>query len=91
MKLKLQKIIKVLDFSERPILSDYVEFLMSGPDKILVNFFKKSGISKNEFARKAGINRRSILSWINKEKAVSEECYYKIRKIIEEYEIQLSN
>ena len=64
---------------------------MSGLDKILVKFFKKSGISKNEFARKAGINRRSILSWINKEKAVSEEYYYKIRKIIDEYEIQLSN
>lgn len=49
---KIKKIIKVLDFSEKPILSDYVEFLMSGPDKILVNFFKKSGISKNDLREK---------------------------------------
>lgn len=83
---KINKIVEVLDFSEEPILSDYVKFLIAKPEKILVDFFKNSGVAKNEFARKAGINRRSILSWINKEKTVSEECYYRIKKAMDEYE-----
>ena len=49
------------------------------PEKILIKFFEKSGISKNEFAKRAGFNRRSILEWINKEKSISEESYYKIK------------
>ena len=33
---------------------------MSSPEKMLIKFFEQSGISKNEFAKRAGFNRRSI-------------------------------
>lgn len=59
---------------------------MSNPEKMLVEFFEKSGISKNAFAKRAGFNRRSILEWINKEKSISEQSYYRIKKFMKEYE-----
>lgn len=83
---KIQKIIKVLQFTEKPKVSEYTEFLMSNPEKMLKNFFARSGISKNAFAERAGINRRSILEWINKEKSISEESYYKIKKVMKEFQ-----
>ena len=83
---KIDRIVKALDFTEKPKVSEYVEFLMSNPEKMLVKFFKESGISKNAFAKRAGFNRRSILEWINKEKSISEESYYKIKRFMQEYE-----
>ena len=83
---KINKIVKALEFTEKPIVSEYVEFLMSKPEKMLVKFFKESGISKNEFARRIGFNRRSILEWINKEKSISKESYYRIKKFMKEFE-----
>ena len=83
---KIDKIVKFLKFTEEPKVSEYVKFLMSNPEKMLIKFFKQSGISKNEFAKKAGFNRRSILEWINKKKSISEESYYKIKKFLKEYE-----
>ena len=53
--------------------------------KMLVKFFEESGMSKNAFAREAGFNRRSILEWINKEKSISEESYYKIKRFMNKY------
>lgn len=82
---KIDKIVKVLEFTEKPKVSEYVEFLMSNPEKMLVKFFEESGMSKNAFAREAGFNRRSILEWINKEKSISEESYYKIKQFMEKY------
>lgn len=82
---KINKIVKALEFSEKPKVSEYVEFLMSNPEKMLVKFFAESGISKNEFAKRAGFNRRAILEWINKEKSISEESYYKIKKFMKEF------
>ena len=82
---KINKIVKALEFTEKPKVSEYVEFLMSSPEKMLVKFFAESGISKNEFAKRAGFNRRSILEWINKEKSISEESYYKIKKFMKEF------
>ena len=73
---KIDKIVKALEFTEKPKVSEYVEFLMSHPDKMLVKFFEESGMSKNAFAREAGFNRRSI----------SEESYYKIKRFMEKYE-----
>ena len=83
---KIDRIVKALDFTEKPKVSEYVEFLMSNPEKMLVKFFAESGISKNAFAKRAGFNRKSILEWINKEKSISEESYYKIKKFMQEYE-----
>lgn len=83
---KINKIVKALEFTEKPIVSEYVEFLMSKPEKMLVKFFKESGISKNEFARRIGFNRRSILEWINKGKSISKESYYRIKKFMKEFE-----
>lgn len=82
---KIDKIVNALEFTEKPKVSEYVEFLMSNPEKMLVKFFAESGISKNEFAKRAGFNRRSILEWINKEKSISEESYYKIKKFMKEF------
>lgn len=82
---KIDKIVKALEFTEKPKVSEYVEFLMSNPEKMLLKFFAESGISKNEFAKKAGFNRRSILEWINKEKSISEESYYKIKNFMKEF------
>lgn len=83
---KIDKIVNALEFTEKPKVSEYVEFLMSNPEKMLVKFFAESGISKNEFAKRAGFNRRSILEWINKEKSISEESYYKIKRFMKKYE-----
>ena len=82
---KIDKIVNALEFTEKTKVSEYVEFLMSNPEKMLVKFFAESGISKNEFAKRAGFNRRSILEWINKEKSISEESYYKIKKFMKEF------
>lgn len=59
---------------------------MSSSEKMLIKFFAESGISKNEFAKRVCFNRRSILEWINKEKSISEERYYKIKKFLKELE-----
>jgi len=83
---KIDKIVKALEFTEKPKVSEYVEFLMSNPEKMLIKFFEESGISKNAFAKRAGFNRRSILEWINKEKSISEESFYKIKKFMKEFE-----
>lgn len=83
---KINRIVKALEFTEKPKVSEYVEFLMASPEKMLIKFFAESGISKNEFAKRAGFNRRSILEWINKEKSISEESYYKIKKFLKELE-----
>lgn len=80
---KIDKIVNALEFTEKPKVSEYVEFLMSNPEKMLVKFFAESGISKNEFAKRAGFNRRSILEWINKEKSISEESLLQDKKIYE--------
>lgn len=82
---KIDKIVKFLKFTEEPKVSEYVKFLMSSPEKMLIKFFKQSGMSKNEFAKRTGFNRRSILEWINKKKSISEESYYKIKKFLTEY------
>lgn len=58
---KINKIVKALEFTEKPKVSEYVEFLMSSPEQMLIKFFAKSEISKNEFAKRAGFNRRAIL------------------------------
>lgn len=83
---KIEKIVKALKFTEKPKVSEHVEFLMSNPEKMLVKFFEESRMSKNAFAREAGFNRRSILEWINKEKSISEESYYKIKRFMKKYE-----
>lgn len=88
---KIDRIVKALDFTEKPKVSEYVEFLMSNPEKMLVKFFDESGISKNAFAKRAGFNRRSILEWINKEKSISEVSYYKIKRFMQEYEKEQIN
>ena len=83
---KINKIMKVLKFTEKPKVSEYVQFLMSSPEKMLIKFLKESGISRSEFARKAGFHRKAIFQWVNKERTISEESYNKIKKFMKEYE-----
>lgn len=85
---KINKIVKVLEFTEKPKVSEYVEFLMSNPEKMLIKFFAESGISKNEFAKRTGFNRKSILEWINKKRTISEDSYYKIKEFLKKFEEQ---
>lgn len=82
----INKILKFLEFTEEPKVSDYVKFLMSNPEKMLEKYLKENKISKNKFSKLSGISRRAMLDWFNHTKGISKESYEKIEKFITDFE-----
>lgn len=82
----INKILKFLEFTEEPKVSDYVKFLMSNPEKMLEEYLKENKISKNKFSKLSGISRRAMLDWFNHTKGISKESYEKIDKFITDFE-----
>lgn len=82
----INRILKFLEFTEEPKVSDYVKFLMSNPEKMLEKYLKENKISKNKFSQLSGISRRAMLDWFNHTKGISKESYEKIEKFITDFE-----
>lgn len=82
---KINKIIKFLQFEEEPILSDYVRFSMSNPEKQLERFLIKNRITYTEFGSRIGITERTIRDWFNGKKTISKESFEKIEKFVKEF------
>lgn len=82
----VNRILKFLEFTEEPKVSNYVKFLMSNPEKMLEKYLKENKISKNQFSELSGISRRAMIDWFNHTKGISKESYEKIEKFIIDFE-----
>lgn len=81
---RIRKIVEVLEFEEKPKVSEYVQFLMTNSLKqMLKDYFANNNISKNKFCKLSGISKKALMSWINEKRTISEESYEKLKKYID--------